>query len=69
MPVIVDKSMHHMRIECEGTPTPLYCAVAMESVQDTREACNLEIFQAGWRLDGRRTLCAACVKRLESKRK
>jgi hypothetical protein len=63
MPVVIDKPVHRLRIECDGKPTPLYCAVMIERLRDTRDACNEEIYAAGWRLDGERTLCPACLKR------
>lgn len=68
MPITLDRPMHHLLIECEGKPTALHCDVAMASIQESRGACNQEIFEAGWRLDGTRTLCPACLRR-ESERK
>jgi hypothetical protein len=63
MPLTIDRTVHYMRIECDGKPTPLHCEVAMEVRLESREACSMAIFNAGWRLDGKRTLCRVCVKR------
>jgi len=58
-----DNPMHHMTMQCDGKPTPPHCAVAISSVQMTRDLCQQEFYQAGWRLYKGKQLCASCCKR------
>ena len=65
MAIVFDKARHHMRVICDGAPTPLHCDVVIESIEATRTACIAMIIRAGWRIwdNGAAARCPACAKR------
>lgn len=63
MSVTIDEPRHYLKLECDGKRTPFYCSVSITSLEPTRDECNQFVYRAGWRLDGKRTLCAACLRR------
>jgi hypothetical protein len=65
MAIVFDQSQYHLRVTCDGVPTPLHCDVAIESVEASRDACIAAILRFGWRLwdNCAAARCPACAKR------
>jgi hypothetical protein len=63
MAVEFDKTMHHVRLECDGPATPMHCAIAIDAIKPTRNECIQYFYLCGWRIFGERALCPACLKR------
>ena len=61
--IVTDEAVYHMRMECDGKPSPLGCAVSIDTIQFTREQCNQHFYASGWRIRGKRQLCRACSAR------
>jgi hypothetical protein len=50
---VTDEAVYRMRIECDGKPSPLGCAVSIDTTQFTREQCNQHFYASGWRILGK----------------
>lgn len=59
----IDGPVHQMELGCDKP----YCALGIRVTRATREECNLELYQAGWRLHRGKQFCPEHSEQIASR--